>query len=67
MYIQPCANPQEAPRHYQREGQRMRREMKNIKNSTQVSSGSYSLKKRYLKQTINQSAPAFDFMANVGN
>jgi hypothetical protein len=50
-YIQPCANPCKAPRDYQSESQRMRGEMKNIRNSIQVSSGSvntfgvYNLKK----------------------
>lgn len=51
MYVQPCVNPYEAPRNCQRGRQRMRREMKNVRNSIQVSSGSvniycgYSLKK----------------------
>jgi hypothetical protein len=51
MHVQPCVKPHEAPRNCQRGSQRMRREMKNVRNSIQVSSGNvnifggYSLKK----------------------
>jgi hypothetical protein len=66
MYVQQCANPHEAPRHCQREGQRMRREMKNVRNSIRVSGGSvnmfgsYSLKR--VPETDHKSVcPSFRF------
>lgn len=43
IYVQPFAIPHEEPRHCQREVQRMRREMKNVRNSIQVSSGSVNI------------------------